>query len=419
MSAQPSRYSPVAVALHWTLAALLSFQLGLGWHMSKMSRGAAMFDAFQFHKSIGIVILTLSLVRVVVRLRAPRPAPMEGPIWQKRLASGVHRLLYLFMIGGPLTGWAVVSTAPISIATLLFHTVPLPHLPLGHGWHVPAQTAHTLLALLGVALVALHVAGALRHQLGGKVAEFVLPRMLPAFATRVILATAAVLAGLAAAFALPWLVYQPSSAISVPTPNVVPSEAPNPAAKSVPSPAPSPEDVASQAPPVQSADWQIEPGGKLGFSASVNGAAVTGRFSHWNGQIRFDPEHPEDAKVAISVDLPTAATDDVTRDSMLMGPEFFGSSPAHRAIYVANGFHRGGGTQFTTAGTLSINGVHLPVSLTFDLSLTGDTATAEGTTTLDRTALKVGTGQWASTDQILHDVGLDFSFKAHRKSKRH
>jgi cytochrome b561 len=176
------RYRPVAIILHWAIAALLMFQLGLGWHMTSMPRSAVMFDAFQFHKSIGIAVLLLSLLRVAVRLALPRPAPVGGARWETLLASGVHGLLYFIMIGGPLTGWALVSTAPVAMATLLFHTVPLPHLPLGSGWHGGAQAGHWLLAWMGAGLICLHVAGALKHQLSMRSEEWVVPRMMPAHA---------------------------------------------------------------------------------------------------------------------------------------------------------------------------------------------------------------------------------------------
>ena len=50
-----TRYARSAIALHWAIAILLLFQLGLGWHMTSMGKGAAMYAAFQFHKSIGIM----------------------------------------------------------------------------------------------------------------------------------------------------------------------------------------------------------------------------------------------------------------------------------------------------------------------------------------------------------------------------
>ena len=103
----PYRYSRIAMALHWAIAALLAFQLGLGWRMVDLGSAAAMYAPFQLHKSIGILVLALSLVRVMVRFVRPRPAA-AGSGLTGLLASGVHAGLYAFMIGGPLTGWALV-----------------------------------------------------------------------------------------------------------------------------------------------------------------------------------------------------------------------------------------------------------------------------------------------------------------------
>jgi cytochrome b561 len=172
-------YRPLAIVLHWIIAALLVFQLALGWRMTSLPRSAVMFDAFQLHKSIGIMVLALSLLRVVVRVVMPRPAPVAGPRWQQVLAEAVHGLLYVFMIGAPITGWIVVSSAPVAIATLLFHTVPLPHLPVPHGWHDGAEGSHWALAWLGLALIGLHIAGALKHQFAANPDERVAGRMIP------------------------------------------------------------------------------------------------------------------------------------------------------------------------------------------------------------------------------------------------
>ena len=63
-----TRYARSAIALHWAIALLLLFQLGLGWHMTSMGKGAAMYAAFQFHKSIGILILLLSVADAFLTL---------------------------------------------------------------------------------------------------------------------------------------------------------------------------------------------------------------------------------------------------------------------------------------------------------------------------------------------------------------
>lgn len=415
---QLKHYRPLAMALHWALAVLLVFQLGLGWHMTSMPRSASMFDAFQFHKSIGISVLVLSLLRVLVRVVAPRPAPIDGPKWQGLLASGVHGLLYVFMIGAPLTGWIVVSTAPVAVATLLFHTLPLPHLPLGHGWYAGAHLGHGVLAWAGAGLIGLHIAGALKHQFSSDSRQWVIPRMLPSRVSHVWGAIVLALGGLAAGFALPWAVYRAAPVVAA-VPVVAPANLSEPVAEKQESPAEEvlPTAAASQEAVVLSDDWAIEPGGRLGFSATVNGGPVEGQFGKWSGKVTYDPAQPQAAKVAITVWLSSASSGDQTRDSMLQGPEFFGSSPAGRAVFVADGFKPAGAGRFSADGTLSINGVKVPVSLTFDLKIAEDRATVKGSARLDRLALHVGTGQWSGTDQIGADVGLQFSFKAHRKPK--
>lgn len=415
MSSAPLRYRPVAIVLHWAIAALLVFQLGLGWHMSSMPRSAVMFEAFQFHKSIGMAILLLSLLRVAVRLAVPRPAPVEGPRWQGLLASGVHGLLYVFMIGGPLTGWALVSTAPVAMATLLFHTVPLPHLPIAHGWHDGIEAGHGLLGWLGAGLIVLHIAGALKHQLSARREEWVVPRMMPAHVRNMWGGVALALGGLAASFALPWVLYRagPVAAAPVAQAPVAVETTQAPAVEETPVAAASVEPVK----PLTN-EWAIEPGGRLGFSATVNGGPVEGRFGKWTGKVTYDPDHPQAAKLTVTVQLASASSGDQTRDSMLQGPEFFGSSPMGRAVFMADGFKPLGGGKFSADGTLSINGVKAPVTLLFDLKIADGAdgrATVKGSAHLDRIALHVGTGQWSATDQIGAEVGLTFSLKAHRQ----
>jgi len=401
----------MAIILHWAIAALLMFQLGLGWHMADMPRSAVMFAAFQFHKSIGMAILLLSLLRVAVRVVSPRPAPVEGPRWQTLLASGVHGLLYLFMIGGPLTGWALVSTASVAVPTLLFYTIPLPHLPISHGWHDGIEAGHSLLAWLGAGLIALHIGGALKHQLAARREDWVVPRMMPAHGRSVWGAVVLALGALGVSFALPLVIYRAGPVAATPVAPVAP----------VP--------VASEAPPVEETpvaaasaepdkplthDWAIEPGGRLGFSATVNGGPIEGRFGKWTGKVTYDPDHPQTAKLAVTVQLASASSGDQTRDSMLQGPEFFGSSPMGRAVFTASGFKPLGGDKFSADGALAINGVKVPVTLLFDLKVAEDKATVKGSAKLDRIALHVGTGQWSATDQIGAEVGLSFSLKAHR-----
>jgi len=121
------RYSKGAIALHWLIALALAGEIALGFAMPKDASG---FAEYQLHKSIGITILLLSLVRLGWRFTHVQPVPLEGGV-TGFLAKAVHVGFYAFMIAMPLTGWALVSSDPIDVPTVLFGVVPLPHLPPG------------------------------------------------------------------------------------------------------------------------------------------------------------------------------------------------------------------------------------------------------------------------------------------------
>jgi len=180
------RYSVVSILLHWTIAVLIVTQIPLGWRMGDMEDGLAKFELFQLHKSVGLTILLLSLARLAWRLTHPAPPlPAHMARWEKLFARATHVGFYLVMIGMPLVGWAIVSASPYNIPTLLWDVVPWPHLPVLPDLAPDAKKAvaetlaavHSKTAWLAIGLLALHVAGALKHHLLDR--DTVLWRMLP------------------------------------------------------------------------------------------------------------------------------------------------------------------------------------------------------------------------------------------------
>jgi cytochrome b561 len=166
------RYSSLAILLHWVIALAIAGQIWLGWYEQDMpDHSPAQYKVLDVHISIGVTILALTLVRVALRLtRPPPPLPAGMPAWERLLARGGHLLLYLLMLGLPLTGWVLASMGPRPISVW---GLGWPHLPVG-GLVEPAQrrAAHhlvedihgSILVWSGIALAALHVAGALKHQ---------------------------------------------------------------------------------------------------------------------------------------------------------------------------------------------------------------------------------------------------------------
>lgn len=101
------RYSQVAIALHWIIAALILYNLASGLLRPFLPRGF-----FQFHVSSGLTILILTLVRIVWRLTHKPPPFLPMKAWEAKLAHGVHFLLYAAMLLLPFSGWALISANP-------------------------------------------------------------------------------------------------------------------------------------------------------------------------------------------------------------------------------------------------------------------------------------------------------------------
>lgn len=426
----PARYSSLAILLHWALAALLLFQLSLGWRLEDMA-GLPQYTAYQLHKSIGISILLLSVLRLIVRLVAARPRPANTSPLLAMLASAVHALLYVVMIGGPITGWIIVSTAKVKVQTMLFGVLHWPHLPVSAAWHDPAEALHSLIAWLFVGLFVLHVAGALRHHLERK---DLIGRMVPrAFGNRGALNVVVALAllGCAGAFLLARLL--PFGATK-PTPpqdaalnasnatladNVMNStdaevaDANLAAAANVSAPT---TNAAATAEAVQPpAQWRVQSGGKLGFKADYSGSAIDGAFTQWTADILFSPDDLPNSKISVSVDLASVNSADSERDNTLRSDSFFNVASHPRATFRSTRITHRGGKAYRAAGTLSLHGQQRPATLSFTLDIQGDKATVAGSAPLSRTAFGVGTGEWADTGTVADAVSVTFNFTAQRQ----
>ena len=177
------RYPLAAIVLHWLIAVLIVVQLFLGWWMNEwVPDHSPQQDQIQWiHVSLGITILILVLVRIGIRIaKPPPPVPADIAPWERALINITHSLFYVLLLVIPLTGWALVSLGkdPITL-----WGIPWPRLPgLGFMAHSRADR-HTLKSihtywLIWLVLInlALHVAGALKHQFDG---HPVLWRMLP------------------------------------------------------------------------------------------------------------------------------------------------------------------------------------------------------------------------------------------------
>lgn len=174
-----ARYSRGAIAFHWTIAVLIMLNFAAAWVADDAPKEAAR-QIMGNHKAFGLLILLLSVLRIVWRL-THRPPPLADTLktWEAAAAKVVHTLFYVLIVAIPLTGWAMASAFSGGEPIGFFGLFDIPGLPMA----ADKQTAgvfhevHELLATLTLALLALHIGGALKHQFIDR--DATLGRMIP------------------------------------------------------------------------------------------------------------------------------------------------------------------------------------------------------------------------------------------------
>jgi cytochrome b561 len=170
-------YGIIAQSLHWFVAALVLVQLGLGLYAASLPVSLARLQWLSHHKSLGIAILALVLLRLVWRSLNPPPAlPEAMPRWQRGAAASIHWLLYLLLLLTPLAGWMHASAAGLSVNWFGLFQVPdlISKQPeLSDALKAVHKGCVALLALLLLG----HVGAALRHAL--VLRDGIAHRMLP------------------------------------------------------------------------------------------------------------------------------------------------------------------------------------------------------------------------------------------------
>lgn len=180
-----THFGLVAAAFHLLVALFFLGNLGLGIYMSDLELSDPnLFSLYQLHKSFGICVFGIVMLRLVWRfIDTPPPLPESMAWWEKTTASLTHLGLYTILVAMPLTGWIIVSASPINIPTQVFDTIPVPHIgfiatdPDKDQWLAVGEWGHWLLAWSAGAGVLLHAAAALRHHFILK--DDILRRMLP------------------------------------------------------------------------------------------------------------------------------------------------------------------------------------------------------------------------------------------------
>jgi cytochrome b561 len=409
------RYTAVAIGLHWAIALLIIGLLAVGWLMDDFipsGPGSPKTAIIQLHKSFGITVLLLTIVRIVWRLMNPPPPEPAMPALQKFVASAVHVLLYVLMIAMPLTGWIMASAQIGQHETRFFGTfemyVPgiatLPaetREPLAEGF----EQVHHNLAWVIVGLLGLHVAGAVKHQFIDK--DGLMARIAPGVFGRTagppddghgaIWAFGAAIAVFAAIVATSMATAAP------PAGPVVAQEE-------------------QQAPASQAPAWTVDAAkSSLAFKFGYMGKDYEGKFPEWTAKIQLDtdapanPDTPVDGYVRVAIPLGKVSTGQSYFDENVVQGDWFDVTKSPEAIFeVKGGVYKTSDTAYEATGVLTIKGVAHPVRLPFTLIVAGTNATMHGEVTLSRLTLGVGAGtaskgsgdaEWVADDvKVVIDV---------------
>lgn len=171
-----ARYSSPAILLHWLMALGLAANFALGLTMADMALSPEKLKFFSWHKWAGITLLGLVALRLLWRLLRQPPPMLPMPAWQRRSAGAVHGLMYLLMFAIPLSGWLMSSAAGVQVVYL--GMFPLPDLVAKNkALFDLLKEVHESLNFTLLALVAVHLAGALKHHLMD--GDATLSRMIP------------------------------------------------------------------------------------------------------------------------------------------------------------------------------------------------------------------------------------------------
>ena len=395
-----ARFGTVSKTFHWLIALGILAMLPLGLIASQLpydtsEQLARKAFLFSVHKTLGVGLFAVALLRILWAAVQPRPLHLAPQRSVETVAADVaHWLLYGALVAVPLTGWvhhaATEGFAPIWLPI----GQNLPFVPESAAVAAVAGSLHWLSSLVLALTLVGHVAGALTHHFVLK--DDTLRRMgvgplraAPASgADRHPASLALALAIWAGAFGAAWGTGAFSGAAPV-----------------------APAAPVAQLPQADSG-WEVTEG-RLSITVQQFGAPVTGRFDSWTAAIRFDDRPDADAAargdVRAEIAIGSLTLGSVTAQAL--GADFFDAAQFPTAAFEAR--IREAGAAYEAAGTLTIKGATIPVTLPFTLLLDGDTARMEGRLTLDRRDFGIGL---AMTDpaQLAPDVTVEVTLTATR-----
>lgn len=163
--------------------------------------------------------------------------------------------------------------------------------------------------------------------------------------------------------------------------------------------------------------WQIIPNASsLTFTGTQNGAPVSGKFTQFSGDIKFDTNALTQSSVTIIVETGSISASYKDLVDTLKTADWFNVKLFPQAIFKASQFKKINDKTYEAKGDLTIRDKTLPITITFNVVEMSDTkAKVTGSTMVKRNAFGVGQGEWSSTDEVKDDVKINFTLSVVKK----
>jgi len=160
--------------------------------------------------------------------------------------------------------------------------------------------------------------------------------------------------------------------------------------------------------PAEAKVWTIDTAkSKITFAGMQMGRPFGGIFSTWQAVLDFDPDHPETAKIDVTIKPASASTGDKQRDEAMPMKDWFDVAPYPEAKFHLVKLEKVDDMHFDARGQLTIKNKTVDVSLPFTFVHGSKDVRLKGETDIDRTKFDVGVGEWASEQIIAHKVSID------------
>ncbi len=149
---------------HWTTALVIFIQIPLGFYADSLKLSPFKFDIFVWHKSLGMLVLLLVIVRLLWRIKSTIPAAIAGTALEQLLAKLAHGAMYILMLALPLSGWLVSSASNFPVK--LFWLIPLPAISgPDEALKSLASEVHEICVFALIIILVTHISAALWHHL--------------------------------------------------------------------------------------------------------------------------------------------------------------------------------------------------------------------------------------------------------------